>query len=128
MNQFSSAKQALIDRFSSFGSDVPSPHCSSRTALARCHVQTYFVYADYDGGDCCQCTCNAPDSDDDWRCSDDATYACIDPAAPCVEDDDITAEMVEHCGYPGSIGNGWCDQHNNKPECGECACVSGKTD
>eukprot|EP00903_Cladosiphon_okamuranus_P005791 g5738.t1 len=88
----------------------------------------------YDGGDCCQCTCIKPENDyswdDDYACTDDATYACIDPAAPCVDDDDVTVEIVENCGYPDSIGNGWCDQVNNKAECNydggdccECTCV-----
>ncbi|CAM9781863.1 unnamed protein product, partial [Ectocarpus fasciculatus] len=54
----------------------------------------------YDGGDCCECTCETPsDYEGDWRCSKDGSgFACIDPAAPCVEDDDITADMVENCG------------------------------
>eukprot|EP00903_Cladosiphon_okamuranus_P005790 g5737.t1 len=89
----------------------------------------------YDGGDCCICTCNAPQDDDDYACSDDAnSYACIDPAAPCVDDDDITAEVVENC-FPRSIGNGYCNHYNNKPECDydggdccECTCVVDEDD
>ncbi|CAM9892192.1 unnamed protein product, partial [Ectocarpus sp. 4 AP-2014] len=54
----------------------------------------------YDGGDCCECTCQvrSTQSDDDyysWGC--DVDYmACIDPDASCVDDDDVTAEMVEN--------------------------------
>ena len=31
-------------------------------------------------------------------------FACIDPSAECVDDDDITVEMVENCGYIDGIG------------------------
>ena len=31
-------------------------------------------------------------------------FQCIDPSAACVDDDDVTAEMVEHCGYIWNIG------------------------
>lgn len=56
------------------------------------------VVPDYDDGDCCECTCQN-DTDDDYRCGQWADFACIDPAAPCVDDDDITADLVENCGY-----------------------------
>ncbi|CAN0376720.1 unnamed protein product, partial [Hapterophycus canaliculatus] len=45
----------------------------------------------YDGGDCCECTCVS--SIDLSGC--DSGFACIDPSAPCVDDDRATAEMVE---------------------------------
>ncbi|CAM9920669.1 unnamed protein product, partial [Ectocarpus sp. 6 AP-2014] len=47
----------------------------------------------YDGGDCCECTCQVTSSG--WGSNPDY-FACIDPEAPCVDDDDITAEMVEN--------------------------------
>ncbi|CAM9132154.1 unnamed protein product [Ectocarpus sp. 13 AM-2016] len=85
----------------------------------------------YDGGDCCPCTCQ-DDSDDDWACT---TFACIDPEAACVNDDDITVDMVVNCIYPVDIGNGWCDGANNNEECGydggdccECTCENGGKD
>ncbi|CAM9522446.1 unnamed protein product, partial [Ectocarpus sp. 12 AP-2014] len=86
----------------------------------------------YDGGDCCECTCvNA--WDDDYSCT--ANSACIDPSAPCVDDDDVTVDMVENCGYVGSVGNGWCDEENNNEACGydggdccECTCQPLDTD
>jgi len=31
-------------------------------------------------------------------------YRCIDPTAPCVDDDLITAEMVENCGFIKGYG------------------------
>ncbi|CAN0436247.1 unnamed protein product [Pylaiella littoralis] len=86
----------------------------------------------YDGGDCCSCTCTAPDPGRGNECSD---FACIDPAATCVDDDDITAEMVENCERVDSIGDGDCDQGNNKAECGydggdccPCTCTAPDTD
>ncbi|CAN0530784.1 unnamed protein product, partial [Ectocarpus sp. 12 AP-2014] len=60
---------------------------------------------------------------------------CIDPSAPCVNDDDVTVDMVENCGYVSGIGNGWCDRNNNKEECGydggdccSCTCQSAYDD
>ncbi|CAM9940368.1 unnamed protein product, partial [Ectocarpus sp. 12 AP-2014] len=44
--------------------------------------------------------------------------ACIDPDASCVDDDDVTAEMVENCEWVNDIGDGYCDDGNNKAECG----------
>jgi len=31
-------------------------------------------------------------------------YRCIDPSAPCVDDDDVTVDMVEGCGFLESVG------------------------
>ncbi|CAM9732913.1 unnamed protein product, partial [Hapterophycus canaliculatus] len=56
----------------------------------------------YDGGDCCECTCvNGQVYTDDYSdysyssCANN--FACIDPAAPCVDDDDITIDLPESC-------------------------------
>lgn len=81
----------------------------------------------YDGGDCCQCTCV---STEDYLCGDDhhGGYACLDPNAPCVDDDDITTlpEFVygaysdssgDPC-YTFAISDGDCDPTNNNEECG----------
>ncbi len=46
-------------------------------------------------------------------------YRCIDPSAPCVDDSDITVDMVENCDYAQNIGNGNCDLENNNEHCGE---------
>ena len=77
----------------------------------------------YDGGDCCRCTCVPPvTSSDDYACTDDINFfACVDPDADCVDDDDITVGIIDNCGRPGTIGDGFCDQSNNKAECSECA-------
>lgn len=77
--------------------------------------------SDYDGGDCCECTCEdrpGTDTVSEIICGEGARFACIDPEAPCVEDDDITADMEDGCGYLVGIGNGHCDQGNNKEVCG----------
>ena len=58
---------------------------------------------DYDGGDCCQCTCDPTKSDNDDACGRWAGFACIDPMAPCVDDDSVTVDMIDICSA-GSIG------------------------
>lgn len=48
----------------------------------------------YDSGDCCVCTCvDSPN----FQCGE-STFLCIDPNAPCVDDDDVTVEEFENCG------------------------------
>lgn len=44
-------------------------------------------------------------------------FACIDPAAECVDDDSVTVGMIDICNG-GNIGNGDCDESNNNAECG----------
>eukprot|EP00903_Cladosiphon_okamuranus_P014618 g13556.t1 len=93
-----------------------------------CDTENNNALCDYDGGDCCQCTCDpGDDEDDDYKCREG--FQCIDPAAPCVADDDITVEKVENCGYVEGIGNGFCDTENNNAlcdydggDCCECTC------
>ncbi len=67
----------------------------------------------YDGGDCCECTCN-----ESGNCSGYNNFACIDPEAPCVDDDSFTVDMMENCGSPSGFGDGWCQEENNTEECG----------
>ncbi|CAM9449894.1 unnamed protein product, partial [Ectocarpus sp. 12 AP-2014] len=89
----------------------------------------------YDGGDCCECTCVNPQADNDFYCSKTGSgFACIDPDAPCVDDDDITVDMVENCNVR-ALGDGYCDQENNNEICGydggdccECTCVNPRDD
>ncbi|CAM9124284.1 unnamed protein product [Ectocarpus sp. 12 AP-2014] len=83
----------------------------------------------YDGGDCCECTCESHDDGYEYYC-EPGSFACIDPEAECVDDDDNTAEQYEHCGWVTRIGDGMCDDENNKEECGfdggdccGCTCV-----
>eukprot|EP00903_Cladosiphon_okamuranus_P014617 g13555.t1 len=101
---------------------IGNGYCDSENNNALC---------DYDGGDCCECTCSTEyttwEGDESRLCS--GYFACIDPDAPCVDDDDITVERVENCGFVAAIGNGFCNTENNKAECDydggdccECTC------
>lgn len=71
-------------------------------------------------GKCCECTCEEPigAGDDDYYCT--FGFACIDPDAECVNDDDITVDMLEDCEWVLGVGNGYCDPDMNTPECSEC--------
>ncbi len=63
----------------------------------------------YDGGDCCECTCEISGFDDDYfggRWAGCNEFACIDPEAPCVDDDSITVEMLDKCDYVSRAGMG----------------------
>lgn len=63
-----------------------------------------------------ECTCTGnPDDDRSWICRD---FACVDPSAPCVDDDSITIEMADNCRVRG-IGDGYCDIDNNNEICSE---------
>ena len=74
------------------------------------------IVIDYDGGDCCSCTCvDTPNQ----KCGQYDGFACIDPAAQCVNDDDITVDMLENCQWVVGVGNGYCDPDMNIPECSE---------
>ena len=42
-------------------------------------------------------------STDNYTCGVNG-FACIDPDAECVDDDDVTVGMIENCGWLGSIG------------------------
>ena len=63
----------------------------------------------FDGGDCCECTCEG-------SCP---SFACIDPSAPCVDDDDVTANFDDTC-FTVLLSDAFCDQMNIRPECSEC--------
>ncbi|CAM9206350.1 unnamed protein product [Ectocarpus sp. 13 AM-2016] len=84
----------------------------------------------YDGGDCCECTCVV-----DWSVEFGCTeFACFDPTAPCVDDDDVTADALENC-MVEHLGDGHCDASNNIEICGydggdccECTCGNDSTD
>ncbi|CAN0488235.1 unnamed protein product, partial [Ectocarpus sp. 12 AP-2014] len=79
---------------------------------------TWSKTAGYDGGDCCECTCVEPEYND-WEENVPACgsgFASIDPSAPCVEDDDITLDIVANCDSV-SVGDGNCDVDNNNEAC-----------
>lgn len=88
-------------------------------------------WAGYDGGDCCECTCVSAA----YTCGDSTHggYACIDPSAACVDDDDATflpptedfSDTLTTSTRTSSpcvtefVGDGDCDRINNCEECGE---------
>ena len=53
--------------------------------------------SDYDGGDCCECTCDPTKADHDDGCGPWNGFSCIDPMAPCVNDDSVTIDMAGNC-------------------------------
>ncbi len=55
----------------------------------------------YDGGDCCSCTC---EDTPNQECGQSGGFACIDPQATCVDDDDITVDMLDECVDVSEIG------------------------
>ncbi|CAM9919789.1 unnamed protein product, partial [Ectocarpus sp. 6 AP-2014] len=110
-------------------------NCDSRgIGDGQCDLDNNKEECAYDGGDCCSCTCQVPDDgsgDDGSRCGESAVFACIDPDAPCVNDDDITVDIWATCGgYLNFLADGDCDELNNNEECGydrgdccSCTCV-----
>ena len=46
------------------------------------------------------CPCQSQ-GNGEYDCTD---FACVDPEAPCVDDDDVTVDMVANCGDIASIG------------------------
>ena len=74
-------------------------------------------WSDYDGGDCCECTCV---SSVEYTCGENGGYACIDPSAPCVDNDDVTElPSFEISCITQYIADGDCDAENNFEECGK---------
>lgn len=79
---------------------------------------------DFDGGDCCACTC---DDGYDYGCGENE-YDCLDPACP-----DEDRSPYPNCTVPfGWRGDGWCDAGNNNlacdfdgGDCCACTCVDG---
>ncbi|CAM9523651.1 unnamed protein product [Scytosiphon promiscuus] len=103
-------------------------HCEYPPGIGNghCNIGNNKEECDYDGGDCCECTCvgdDDPGDDDFGRCGPHSGFACVDPSAPCVDDDSVTVDMIDEC-QAGQIGDGWCDDNNNKEECafdgGDC--------
>lgn len=97
--------------------------------------------AAFDGGDCCECTCVSSEA---YICGEDSTYprgfACLDPGAPCADDDDFDPEDYDFtfsdgddisdsgspslCSDDTFSGNGNCDPVNNIDECGTSRCTN----
>ncbi|CAM9862268.1 unnamed protein product [Ectocarpus fasciculatus] len=86
-----------------------------------CDQENNIEQCAYDGGDCCECTCEGNGDDDYWHCRN---FACVDPSAICVDDDSVTIDMIENCDWAAGIGDGYCSEDLNTPECaydgGDC--------
>lgn len=86
-----------------------------------CPLLADSVFVGYDGGDCCSCTCVPPEEvngfGDFQGC--DSGFACVDPEAPRVDDDDITVDVVEECEFTVNVGDGFCQLDLNTPACSE---------
>lgn len=74
---------AAIGDSSSTSSSPSSSGCEdfSRKADGECNAGNNNADCDYDGGDCCECTCV---DTVEYTCED---FHCVDPSAPCVDDD-----------------------------------------
>jgi len=92
---YASPKYLGLNRFLAFR--VRSVPRSPRVLLEK----------DYDGGDCCECTCV---TDDDYQGCGNG-FACIDPEAPCVNDDDLTTGFFDDCDE-ARMGDASCDDFN----------------
>lgn len=81
-------------------------------------------HCSWDGGDCCECTCN--DTEDN-TCADN-DFNCLDPNAECfsddeeggvtdddagITDDDATSASAESTCVTSKIGDGFCNYINN---------------
>ncbi|CAM9881125.1 unnamed protein product, partial [Laminaria digitata] len=87
----------------------------------RCHGHLNTVECEYDGGDCCGCTC----VDDINICGVSANFVCLDPSCP-----DEAFEYPACTGDIYTLGDGACTDENNFSacwydggDCCECTCV-----
>lgn len=110
--------------------DVP---CSSARRQAGSHGSCSFrlLFLPSSLCSCCECTCVAQPRTDDFSGDDyyggcGAGFSCIDPSAPCVDDDDITIGLVDTCDTI-YMSNAFCDEQNNRPECSECGVLADRS-
>ena len=80
----------------------------------------------YDGGDCCECTC---EDTQDNSCGVNG-YSCIDPNSGCTNP--LAVQFPSCTGTIKDMGNGKCDSSLNNENCGydggdccECTCADG---
>ncbi|CAM9842057.1 unnamed protein product [Ectocarpus fasciculatus] len=111
--------------FLCLGTGTSSSVCFDESAVGDgdCDRDNNFAECGYDGGDCCECTCI---SEGEYECGASG-YACIDPAAECVNDDDVSFQIASSC-VATTIGDAYCDELNNVEECGYdggdcCSCT-----
>lgn len=89
-----------------------------------CDAENNNLACDFDGGDCCACTC---DDGYDYGCGENK-YDCLDPACP-----DEDRSPYTNCTVPFEWrGDGLCDAGNNNiacdfdgGDCCACTCVDG---
>lgn len=102
---------------------------------ALCDFQLNVAACGYDGGDCCECSCQ---DNDDYDCGK-AGFFCLDPDAPvgCAPTTSPTSSP-SFLPYPGCTGyvphiqDGYCDPSLNNAACGwdggdccACTCLEG---
>ena len=80
----------------------------------------------YDGGDCCECTCQ---DTQDHSCGENG-YSCIDPNSGCTNP--LAVQFPSCTGTIDDMGDGRCDSSLNNENCGydggdccECICADG---
>lgn len=121
-------------------------HCKGHIDFIKdgiCDFPNNNVACEYDGGDCCECTCQ---ENLENECGEHGNgYVCLDPEADCLVATPTptwssfaptaspTGVRFPDCpeiGIVQFIGDGRCDDHNNHPECGYdggdcCPCTCG---
>lgn len=92
-----------------------------------CNSQNNNEACGWDGGDCCECTCESGEESD---CKD-SEFFCQDPTSGCI--DPIVAHHRKCGGDLSSYGNSLCDPENNNEACGwdggdccDCTCEGHK--
>lgn len=88
-----------------------------------CPAASLFALAapqDYDGGDCCSCTCEGEDPTvcGNLKLFGGGGYDCQDPDAGCEDEDEGSVDRDTGCD-DGGLGDGICDDVNNNENCGE---------
>ena len=101
-------------------------NCTGYVALVGNGYCTYFNNNEacgWDGGDCCECTCQ----DEGYFDCGDSKYFCRDPDSGCT--DPLFDKYINCTGELLDYGNGWCNSENYNEACGwdggdccECTC------
>lgn len=111
---------------------VRGQDCSSSVIAdvgnGMCDAENNTPSCEYDGGDCCACTCEDGPL---YACGEDA-FDCLDPACD-VMSGASASDLYPFCtGDVSTIGDGGCNTANNDPSCGydggdccACTCVDG---
>lgn len=94
---------------------------------AYCDDEYNTPSCEYDGGDCCSCTCI--DDHSTYSCGDYPGFTCLDPSCP----DEVLEAALLYPNCTGTlelVGDHFCHEGNNNPSCGydggdccRCTCV-----